>query len=145
MRASLSWTVNLTAMPEFPGFCFVPVTVDGLYPLALAPMLALIGADPLSAVISHHAHWCATLGPCAKPDACKSKFIGTPPSVPNHYTDKAPHSNNFCLSSSSHFGCPSFSLYASVHSFCSPRSFLHPREKTQRSTLAVRILNRPCT
>lgn len=69
------------------------------------------------------------VGPCVKPDGCKSKFIGTPPSVPDHYTDKAPHSTKFCLPSSSHL-VVRLSLYASVNAFCSPQSFL----QTQRST-----------
>lgn len=44
------------AIPVYLDFCFVPVTVDVLYPLALELLLALIGTDPMSAIISQHAH-----------------------------------------------------------------------------------------
>lgn len=71
-------------------FSFITVTVDDLYPLALLLLLSFIGTDPLSAVFCHHIHRCETLGSCVKPDDYKSKFVGTPTRVPNHYIDKAP-------------------------------------------------------
>lgn len=68
-------------------------------------------------------------------------LIGTPPSVPTHYTDKAPHSTMSPIPSFSYLAVH-LSLYASVHLLCSPQSLLYQQKKIQRPTVAVSILHR---